>query len=261
MEKRQKREVAIRKKGQGLWNVIRFNWHYYLFALQALMLLWYFYFRWEGNYQLVALILISLLLFSIIISLSVTFYIYDLSRLYRFTWLSKLKPVNSGLIVNIHAGFDETSEILAANYRGCEFRVFDFYDPVKHTEVSIRRARKAYLPFPGAVAIKTDRLPIPDKMADKVFLILAAHEIRDEAERVRFFRELERVIKPGGEIVVTEHLRDFANFLAYNFGFFHFHSKSSWKRTFKESGLAVAKEIKLTPFITTFILRKDGIAS
>ncbi len=64
-----------------------------------------------------------------------------------------------------------------------------------------------------------------------------------------------------GKIIVTEHLQDRANFLAYNIGFFHFHSRTTWLNTFQSAGLNVADEIKVTPFITTFILDKNGTAS
>jgi hypothetical protein len=49
--------------------------------------------------------------------------------------------------------------------------------------------------------------------------------------------------------------------MAYNFGFFHFHSKNTWLKTFHRSGLTITNEIKITPFITTFILDKNGTAS
>jgi hypothetical protein len=65
---------------------------------------------------------------------------------------------------------------------------------------------------------------------------------------------MKRVLKLNGKIIVTEHLRDFPNFLAYTIGFFHFHSKKTWKKTFQEADLKVSEEIKITPFLTTFIL-------
>ena len=85
--------------------------------------------------------------------------------------------------------------------------------------------------------------------------MLSAHEIRNEAERITFFDELKRVVKPGGIVYVTEHLRDTNNFLAYTIGFLHFYSDSNWKKIFKSAGLNVFTEVKTTPFITTYMLR------
>ena len=58
-----------------------------------------------------------------------------------------------------------------------------------------------------------------------------------------------------------EHQRDVYNFLAYNIGFFHFLSATTWKQTFAGAGLSESRTIKITPFITTFILAKNGMAS
>ena len=94
-----------------------------------------------------------------------------------------------------------------------------------------------------------------------MFLILAAHEIRNDVERIVFFKQLQKALTSTGKIIVVEHQRDIANFIAYNFGFFHFHSLKKWKATFKSSNLSIEKEFKITPFISTFILTKNGITS
>jgi len=90
---------------------------------------------------------------------------------------------------------------------------------------------------------------------------MSAHEIRDNDERSVFFSELNRVLKPKGQIIVIEHLRDFNNFIAYNIGFFHFHSKTTWLRTFNESKLKFVSENKSTPFISIFTLEQNGNTS
>src|SRR5690606_25188876 len=93
---------------------------------------------------------------------------------------------------------------------------------------------------------------------DKSIAIFSAHEIRNEKERVQFFKELNRTTKPTGQVLVTEHLRDWKNFLVYTIGFLHFYSRKTWLRTFEQADLTVKQEIKTTPFITTFILEKNG---
>lgn len=246
----------VRKPFQGVWNVVRFNWHFYaLSGFGALILLF------AGNYlnepfRLLSRMLLFLAIAVVLISLIATFYVYDLSNLYKLTWLENSRKTENPVIVNINAGFDETSILFANKIKNAEMFVFDFYDPCKHTEISIKRARKAYPPYPNTRQISTAHLPLGDDSADKIFAVLSVHEIRDENERIKFFKELRRTLKPHGQIVVTEHLRDAANFLAYNIGFFHFYSKSTWLKTFHAAGLKVISEIKTTPFISTFILEK-----
>lgn len=253
-------ESRVRKPFQGVMNIIRFNWHFY--ALSASIAFFIFlaqhYFislRVTGN------MLVLLIVCTTLISLAVSAYIYDFSDLYKLSWLNHLNSAKKEKIINISAGFDETSSLLKSKFENVELFVADFYDPAKHTEVSIKRARKAYLPLPETQRVSTIDLPIQDNSADKIFIILSAHEIRDEMERITFFRELQRVLKPNGKVIVTEHLRDTANFLAYNIGFFHFYSKAVWMKTFRSSGLELVEEIKITPFITTFILEKNGTAT
>ena len=242
-----------RKPLQGVLNIIKFNWHFYVFAFAMVILT----IIAAGYFKALPLLYpFAMLIFAgSVTSLLVSFYIYDLSDLYKLNWLNSTKTER--LIVNIHAGFDETSLLLENKYKDAELRIIDFYDVQKHTELSIKRARKAYPTLPQTVRADTNRLPIEDSSADKIFVIFSAHEIRNEAERTAFIKELARIIKPGGEIYITEHLRDLANFLAYNFGFFHFYAKKSWLKLFSDADLKLNQEIKLTPFISTFIISKN----
>lgn len=252
---------TLRKPFQGVKNIIRFNRHFYFIALGVvvgLIVLAPFFsntlsYLFYGTAALIVLVTASSLAFSC--------YIYDFSGLYKLKWLASLKAEKGKTIVNIHAGFDETSELLKARFPICNMEVLDFYDPKKHTEVSIKRARKAYPPFPGTESTTTAALPLSDSEADFIFLIFAAHEIRDPQERVTFFKELKRSLAPNGKILVTEHLRDLPDFMAYTIGFFHFYPKSEWHYTFKAAGLKVSSEMKSTAFITTFILEPDGTST
>ena len=248
----------VRKPFQGVFNIIRFNWHFYLVAVVSMLTLFIVNSYLERPLQIPTYIVCSLIILSTIISLLVSFYIYDLSGLYGLKWIDASNT--DSIMVNINAGFDETSVLLKNSFKNAKIIALDFYDPIKHTEISIKRARKAYQPYPNTKQVTTNDLQLADSSADKIFVIFSAHEIRDNRERILFFNELKRVIKPDGKIYLTEHLRDTANFLAYNIGFLHFYSKTTWLNTFQEAGLRIRQEIKITPFISNFILTKNGNA-
>ena len=251
-------EGVSRRPFQGITNIMRFNWHFYVLAGVAITGLL------VGNYYLPAYLKTLTLLFillasaGIFISMSVSYYVYDRSNLYSLDWLNDLGIAQAKQLVNINAGFDETSESLQQKYPDAELTVFDFYDPAKHTEVSIERARKAYPAYSGTKIISTNDIPLQPGSADCIFLILAAHEIRNDKERTLFFQQLRNALTANGKIIVVEHLRDMYNFMAYNIGFFHFLSKNNWERTFTSAELSKKKEIKITPFISVFILQKNG---
>jgi ubiquinone/menaquinone biosynthesis C-methylase UbiE len=251
----------LRKPFQGVWNIIRFNWHFYIlsFSILLFILLLTNYTNEKVSFYLHLLGLLIVLPISI--SLLVSYYVYDLSGLYELRWINELSNEETSKIVNINAGFDETSILLKGKFKHSELIVLDFYDPLKHTEVSIKRARKAYPVYPKTQQVSTIKLPLEDNSIDKIFVIFSAHEIRNEEERIAFFNELKRILKPEGEITITEHLRDVSNFLAYNIGFFHFYSKTTWLKTFNSAELNIQKEQKLTSFISTFTLTKYGTTS
>jgi len=250
-----------RKPLQGVSNIIRFNLPYYLFATIAVITLFIIAVVFSIPVSNIASIIAWLALFTTVASLVVSIYVYDLSGLYKLSWLDDTDVKSSGSMVNINAGFDEFSGLLQHKYPAAQLAVWDFYNPEKHTEPSIQRARKYYGQYNGTLTVSTSSLPTSNASANAVFLMMAAHEIRDDDERILFFKELNRILVEDGRIIVTEHLRDTANFLAYNIGFMHFLSRSSWCNTFKEAGLIILNEIKITPFITTFVLTKNGIAS
>lgn len=244
----------LRKPLQGVTNIIRFNWHFYAVAAVAvagaLLLVRFAPTPYADLLQWTALLAVL----TTGLSLAVSLYVYDLSNLYSLNWLpNDLHPAE---MLNIHAGFDETSVLLQKRFPEATLRVFDFYNPQTHTEVSIKRARWAYPPYPNTQPIGTNALPVADASADMVFLLFAAHEIRDNAERVRFFRELHRVMRPGGRVIIAEHLRDLPNFLAYTIGFFHFLPRSVWYATFRSAGFTQIAEAKVNPFVTSFTLTK-----
>jgi hypothetical protein len=244
--------AAARKPFTGVINILRFNWPFYFWAilLIATMAITNFY---SNHY----LFITALIVFSaaVIASLIVSWYVYDCSALYHLNWLDPYIS-RHGTIVNINAGFDETSGQLKRKYPNTDLAMLDFYDPVKHTEASIKRARKAYPSPEGTLKIEPLAVPFPDNSVNTILLIFSAHEIRDKHERRLFFCEVKRIASPGAYIVITEHLRNWKNFLAYNIGFLHFHSRTSWLETFEKSQLLLQKEIRNNPFVTTFICLK-----
>ncbi len=246
--------VKGRSKFQGITNIIRFNWHFYAFAILLVctfFLIGNYYF---SNLRFLFYLLTFGVIFYLLSSILTSYYIYDLSNLYDFQFISENK--NQLVLANINAGFDETSEILQSKFPNSRIEKLDFYDAEKHTEISIKRARKIYPNSRNTIQISTYSLHFQSEHFHKIFLIFAAHEIRNSEERVLFFKELKRILKDDGEIIVIEHLRNTPNFLAYSIGFFHFHSEETWIQTFKNSNLILRSQQKINPFIVQYTLTK-----
>jgi len=244
-----------RKPFQGVLNIIRFNSWKYIFSLTLLLVACCLYFYSNPLCHSLLLVLILVIVFFLSISILISYCIYDYSTLYHLTWLPNLEKHT---VLNVNAGFDEVSDFLKVKFPEISLVKSDFFDSKRHTEPSIKRARKIYPPQADLVSIKTEKIDFESNKFDSIILFFAAHEVRNEQERIAFFKELNRVLKNDGKIYVTEHLRDWVNFIPYSFDIFHFYSKNNWYKTFKLSDLKIEKEIKTTPFVTTFILTKNG---
>lgn len=245
-----------RKKFQGVLNILSFNRHFYIFgiAVLAIIVISHQIFRWS---DIVFWIIIISFLYGLIMPLLVSAYVYDFSGYYNFKWLKKCKIDESEVkqILNINAGFDETSFIIKNNFPNAELKVFDFYDAERHTEPAIIRARKVSLVYPNTQQMKSNSMEMSDHSVDLIFLLSAVHEIRSNDEKIQFLKECHRVCKPNGKVIMVEHLRDLPNFFAFSVGFTHFFSKKIWKNAFKNSGFTTFEEVKFTPFMSIFICK------
>jgi len=242
-----------RREFQGVLNILSFNRHYYLYGFIALASLFIgrTFFWWPG---IVFWLVISAFLYGLIMPLIVSAYVYDFSGYYKFEWLDGVINPNKNpqLIVNINAGFDETSFIIKNRFPLADLKVFDFYNPLQHTEPAIKRARKVSLVYPDTQQISSGSIPLKENSVDIVFLLSAAHEIRSKEEKVSFLKECYRICKPNGIVIMVEHLRDLPNFLAFSVGFTHFFTRSTWKKAFELAGFSHFRENKFTPFMSVF---------
>ena len=240
--------------------IVRFNWPFYAAALAVVAIApaviprlpltpWMRIPLYAGT-GLVAMWLVA--------SLVASWVVYDRSRLMDWDWILQALGFHPASWINIHAGHDESTPALRALFSDAEGRVFDIYDPAEMTEPSIVRARRLGSQGELRRAEHADyrRLPLPTGTIDAAMLLLSAHELRSDEARAALFTELRRVLGPGGRIVVAEHLRDWANFLAYGPGVLHFHSRRTWVRCFARHRFDVHSEFSITPFVRIFVLRR-----
>ncbi len=240
----------------GVLKIARFNWPWYagaglVTAALAGVLTWW---TLPGWWLTLAWALMALADGWLLLSLVVSHVIYDCSAVAHGGWLDALA---AGEVAILHLGQDEASAHAARLLPSANCQAFDVYDPVRSGSPSLERARAQAGP---AAATSTpaalDRLPLADGSIDLALVIFAAHELRHAGARADFFRELARIIGPGGRALVVEHLRDGWNLLAYGPGCFHFLGRRTWLRTFAQAGLRVTHESCLTPWVRRFELRR-----
>lgn len=239
----------------GVLKIVRFNWPWYAGAVAAtaaaILLL-----RSGVLPGLLASVVLAALIGAnvwVLLSLAVSHYVYDRSRLRQGAWLDGVDATRLRCVVVLHAGQDEASDTAARLLPSAEIKTFDFYGACNGTP-SLKRAR-ALAPKRDLV-INSNNVPLKNETLELGLVVFAAHEIRDDVERAGLFRELRRVLAPTGRVIVVEHLRDGWNFLAYGPGAFHFFSEQKWRRSFANGGLKLMRETSCTRFVRIFELAK-----
>ena len=229
--------------------ILRFHWQKYtatLVTVAAVPLL-------PPPYRAPAAVAAIPAIFWFAASLMVSWYVYDRGPLADDHWLRRCVLHPPGRWLNLHAGLDYASPALAALFPSAEGQTLDIFDPREMTEPSIVQARRIVHAPPGAPTGVWSSLPVATASVDAAFVIFTAHELRRPESREKLFRELARVLRPGGEIVVVEHLRDWRNFLAFGPGFLHFLPKRAWRTAATAAALRIARTFTITPFVRVFV--------
>lgn len=238
----------------------------------ALRIFWYNWPMYLGTWGLAVLVILvvplakpqlattaavagSILVVWSIASLLVSFYIYDRSALLSGSWISPLLRPTVRTWATVHAGLDAEVDLDAVMPGSCVARL-DVFDPTVMTSASIRRARRRTALTKPARSCRPATVSLPDQASDAIVVAFTAHEIRDPHARERFFAELRRSLRPGGQLVLVEHLRDFMNFLAFGPGCFHFLPRREWLRLASHAQLRVAHETRITPWIMALTLER-----
>jgi len=192
-----------------------------------------------------------------LVSLLVSFYVYDKSQLVSGDWVPALVGNDAKTWATVHAGLDAEVELDDVMPGRCLGRL-DIFDPQIMTSPSIKRARAHTAMTKSATACKATALPIADQACDVVVVAFTAHEIRDNHARETFFSELRRSVRPGGKILIVEHLRDVPNFAAFGPGFLHFVARREWLRLAKKAALEIASETRITPWVMALTLQRPA---
>jgi hypothetical protein len=248
--------MMARGRWQGVLTIARFNWPFYaisaVLVVGSLIVAGY---ATPPAVKIASLVVFAVAAYFLFVSLAISHRVYDRSDLYHWAWLYRaLEGTSVPQMVSCHCGFDETSPALRSYFAATHWTLLDHFDDETMTEASIRRARRKFPPSPDTAPAKFDQWPVPSGSASAVFGLLAIHELRSESERTAWFAEARRCLTNDGRVILAEHPRGLANFVAFGPGALHFHSRNSWRRCWEGAGLSLLDEFRPTLWVTVFVL-------
>ena len=243
---------------RGLRQIVQFNWPFYAAAIAVAAILPASAMRLPLPWLVRAAAYAGgvLVVLWIVASLAASWVVYDCSRLMEWDWVLQALGFSPKSWINLHAGLDESTPALREIFKHASGRVFDIFDAREMTEPSIGRARRLARNIIAPEPADFRHLPVATGTIDVATLLPSAHELRSETARSALFAELRRVLGPGGRVIVAEHLRDWANFLAFGPGALHFHSRRTWALCFSRHRFDIHREFSITPFVRVFVLRR-----
>ncbi len=194
-----------------------------------------------------------------LVALGVSHFVYGHSGLSGGAWVAPLLPASRGGLrwITLDAGLDAEVALQAVIVAPCRAR-FDIHDGALVGSPSVTRARALTPRAHQATTVSASSLPLDAETCDLVAVVFSAHEIRTRAARAACFREIARVLAPGGRLLLVEHLRDLANVAAYGPGAWHFLPRSEWLGLADDAGLRLAAERRVTPWVAALAFERPA---
>lgn len=250
--------TARRAGVEGVFNIVRFNWPRYATALVAAVGALVIATVTPATPAVRMALPITALIAACwgLASLAVSHFVYARSGADKWDWLLDLLPSRPQRWANVHAGLDQTTPVLRQLLPHSHGVVIDLFDPALMTERSIRRARRLCGSSDADYRGLRSLPHVGARSFDTVFLLRAARGLRRPRDRDELFRQLHRLVRPRGYVVLVEHMGDRVNFLAFGPGFLHFYPRHEWLRLAAQHGFAVDAERRVTPFLRAFVLRR-----
>ncbi len=251
---------------QGTSRYIKSHWPTYFFGygggiVLSIAIIAMSTYRGWYSFVILGLTAFLLLAFFLSISLLAANRIYDGYRISEaLVLLSDVKP--SDTIIHIGLGRKNLAIELSRHLTTGKIIVVDIYNPQIMPSRELARARRqAIRPNPdprlswrdGSINI----LPFPDSSVSAITMSETVGEIWQQGDQGQLFKEICRILKPGGSALFAERLRTPTNLIALGPSAFRLHSVNHLARVLAESGLEVSDQTSIVELICC--LRADKL--
>ena len=160
-------------------------------------------------------------------------------------------------VADLHIGTWRTSHLLSELLPDAMVWSVDCWDdaqlPSEANVLQLHELEPApHRPPFGVLATVNGAVPLPDASCDAVVVGFGIHEIPAGAPREKLFDEARRILKPGGKLLLFEHLVDLENFVIFGPGIGHWPRRRDWARLL-EARFAEVRRVRARQAVDLYV--------
>ena len=196
----------------------------------------------------IGIVLLSAVFFLMLAALWTAHRLYDTDGLQSDDLLfamSQAQPTDN--LANIDLGLRQQAIMLSRHLTTGRITVIDVYNPQLATSAGLARARLQ------APSTKQDPrltwsdghislLPLPDASVTAVFMSQVLSEFGQHGDRQTLLREIRRILKPSGRLLVTEQTASWLNWLLVGTSSAKLQPAEYWRELLLEAGFDIHRQ-------------------
>ncbi len=150
-------------------------------------------------------------------------------------------------VANIDLGLRQQAILLSSHLTTGKITVVDVYNPQLTTDSALARARRQAPPAKSDPRLiwydgRFDLLPLPDSSVEAVFMFQVLSEFSQHGDRQALLREVRRILKPNGRLLIAEQTSSWLNWLLVGSSSAKLQPVDYWRELLHEGGLNVLRQ-------------------
>ena len=175
--------------------------------------------------------------------------------------MSQAQPTDN--LANIDLGLRQQAIILSRHLTTGKITVIDVYNPQLATGAGLARARlqapstkqdPRLTWYDGHISL----LPMPDSSVTAVFMSQVLSEFSQHGDRQTLLREIRRILKPSGRLLVTEQTASWLNWLLAGTSTARLHPTEYWRDLLLEAGFEIHRQENIQGLLNCFRVDKPS---
>jgi SAM-dependent methyltransferase len=166
--------------------------------------------------------------------------------------------------VHVGHGVRRTPQQLSRRLTSGRVIALDIYNPQQAPGAVLARARLAVAPAPADPRLRwlegtIQLLPLPDRSTSLVTIDGALGALWQHGDRVLLLREVYRILRPEGWVVVAEPVRTRTVWLVRGTGALRLEAAIYWRRLFRDAGFNLLREQDVDGLVHYFVLERPAV--